>query len=53
LKWFLLSSGPGLYTCHVHKDNSVAMWLNQKAGFRLISELNEGAFDYRALVLQR
>jgi len=53
LKWFLLSSGPGLYTCHVHKDNSIAMWLNQKVGFRLISELNEGAFDYRALVLQR
>src|SRR6185312_2278588 len=23
LKWFLLSSGPGLYTCHVHKDNSI------------------------------
>jgi hypothetical protein len=29
------------------------MWLNQKVGFRLISELNEGAFDYRALVLQQ
>ena len=53
LKWFLLSSGPGLYTCHVHKDNSVAMWLNQKAGFRLISELSEGPFDYRALALQQ
>ena len=53
LKWFLLSSGPGLYTCHIHKDNTIAMWLNQKVGFRLISELNEGAFEYRALVLQR
>jgi hypothetical protein len=29
------------------------MWLNQKVGFRLISELNEGAFDYRALVLEQ
>ena len=53
LKWFLVSSGPGHYTCHVHKDNSVAMWLNQKVGFRLISELNEGEFDYRALVLEQ
>ena len=53
LKWFLFSSGPGRYTCHVHKDNSIAMWLNQKVGFRLISELNEGAFNYRALVLEQ
>ena len=53
LKWFLLSSGPGLYTCHVHKDNTIAMWLNQKVGFRLISELNQGAFNYRALVLEQ
>jgi hypothetical protein len=53
LKWFLLSSGPGLYTCHIHKDNTIAMWLNQKVGFKLISEPNEGAFDYRALALQQ
>jgi hypothetical protein len=53
LKWFLLLSGPGLYTCHVHKDNTIAMWLNQKVGFKLISELNTGAFNYRALVLEQ